>query len=239
MPQLTEAVSILKQLPASLQNQHPHVEDGITTLATKHHEAQSIATKGEWERTAAVSSDLLVASPYTDSAHLLNLAALTQVQVLFARALSLLTPITSAYSTVPYASAFNWDAVFYWLAAAAKAHSFAWKEQDFYIVIFRSQVPASTDRSHLAALDKRAHAEAMRETNGLLKYWFGIPDSDGRNLATCIWRRRADASVGSSGDGHKAAMRATINMYSEWKIERLKLVIGDDVERWELTPWTD
>ena len=186
LPQLTEAVSILKQLPVFLQNQHPHVEDDIiTTSATKQQEVRSMPKIGESERAAAVPSDLLVASPYTDPAHLLNLAALTQAQVLLARALSLLAPITTAYATVPCASAFNWDAVFYWLAAAAKADSFAWKEQDFYVVIFRSQVPASTDRSHLAALDKRAHAEAMRETNGLLKYWFGIPDSGGRNLATC------------------------------------------------------
>ncbi|KAL8866891.1 MAG: hypothetical protein Q9174_006016, partial [Haloplaca sp. 1 TL-2023] len=237
------AVSVLTQLPAFLHSDGPQLEDDMRTSAIKQQEPQqeprSVPEKDEWERTAALSSDLLVVSPYTDPAHLLNLAALTQAQVLLARALSLLSPTTTAYATVPYASAFNWDAVFYWLAAAAKADSFAWKEQDFYIVIFRSQVPASTDRSHLAALDKRAHAEAMQGTNGLLKYWFGVPDSDGRNLATCIWRHRADASVGSSGDGHKAAMRATINMYSEWKIERLKLVIGDNVRRWELVPWTD
>jgi len=51
-------------------------------------------------------------------------------------------------------------------------------------VVFRSQVLASTDPTHLAVLDERSHAEAMN-SGGLLKYWFGIPDGGHRNLATC------------------------------------------------------
>lgn len=54
-----------------------------------------------------------------------------------------------------------------------------------------------------------------------------------------IWRQREDAAPGSSGEGHKAAMRATIAMYSEWEIERLKLVVSDDVKTWEIVPWED
>lgn len=32
-------------------------------------------------------------------------------------------------------------------------------------------------------------------------------------------------------------MRATTNMYSEWKLERLSLVIGDHVESWVIVDW--
>ncbi|KAL8933986.1 MAG: hypothetical protein Q9216_006126 [Gyalolechia sp. 2 TL-2023] len=187
---------------------------------------------------AIVEERLLVASPYTSRPHLLDLSALTQSQVLLAKALTLLTPTTPAYATSPYIDSFNWDAVVTYLAAATKSETFHWTEQYFYIVVFRSQIPPSTDRSHLAELDKAAHIEAMK-SGGLLKYWFGTPDVDGRNVATCVWRRREDAAPGSSGEGHKAAMRATIKMYSEWNIERLKLVVTEDAEQWDIIPWVD
>ncbi|KAI4138171.1 MAG: hypothetical protein L6R39_006933 [Caloplaca ligustica] len=187
---------------------------------------------------AAAEEDLLVVSPYTRRPHLLDLTNLTKSQTYLAKALTRLSPLTHAYATVPYVKAFNWDVVFGSLAAAVKADGFSWTEQFFFIVVFRSQVPPSTDRSHLAELDKKAHMEAMA-SGGLFKYWFGVPDHDGRNLATCIWRRCEDAAPGSSGEGHKAAMRATINMYSEWHIERFKLVISDNAKQWNIVPWTD
>ncbi|KAI4170453.1 MAG: hypothetical protein LQ343_004956 [Gyalolechia ehrenbergii] len=202
-----------------------------------------------------VEERLLVASPYTTRPHLLDLTTLTQSQILLARALTILTPVTHAYATSPYIDSFNWDAVLTYLAAAIKSETLHWKEQYFYIVVFRSQVPPSTDRSHLAELDKAAHVEAMR-SGGLLKYWFGTPDVDGRNVATCkqlilsltleqsdsaegVWRRREDAAPGSSGEGHKAAMRATVKMYSEWNIERLKLVVKENAGQWNIIPWAD
>ncbi|KAL8947837.1 MAG: hypothetical protein Q9222_005922 [Ikaeria aurantiellina] len=182
--------------------------------------------------------DLLVASPYTNRLHLLDLTTLTRSQTLLAKALTNLTPTTHQYATLPYISSFNWDTVFNALAAACKIEGFQWPEQFFYVVVFRSQIPPTTDRTHLAELDKRAHAEAMK-SGGLLKYWFGIPDADFRNLATCIWRQREDAHPGSSGEGHKAAMRATINMYSEWHIERHKLKVSKDANEWDIVPWSD
>ena len=54
----------------------------------------------------------------------------------------------------------------------------------FYIVVFRSQLQQSTDRLELGAMDERSHAEANK-SGGLLKYWFGSADAEGRNLATC------------------------------------------------------
>ena len=51
---------------------------------------------------------------------------------------------------------------------APKAAGFAWKEQSFYVIVSRSQIPPSTSRSELAAFDRKAHEEAIAG-NGLLK----------------------------------------------------------------------
>lgn len=34
-------------------------------------------------------------------------------------------------------------------------------------------------------------------------------------------------------------MRATIDMYTEWKLERLRFEIGDGARAWSITPWKD
>lgn len=224
-----------------------------STTPAKAQDEQNVSA--DTDILSPTKDNLLIVSPYISRPHLLDLKTLNRSQIFLAKALTALSPATHAYATVPYIEAFNWEAVFSSLAAAVKEDAFQWTGQFFYIVVFRSQVPPSTDRSHLAELDKAAHMEAMT-SGGLLKYWFGLPDGDGRNLATCkllarstgsrvpdistgIWRRREDAAPGSSGEGHKAAMRATIAMYSEWDIERLKLVVRDNVDTWEIVPWED
>lgn len=197
---------LFSQSQASSLGEPHRVEETETSADVDRVSAREVVPQNRpWEVATKSAEDFLVVSPYTDRAHLLDPTALNHAQVLLAKALSLLTPITTAYAIVPYVAAFNWDAVFHWLAAAAKADAFTWREQYFYIVIFRSQVPPSTDRSHLDALDKKAHAEAM-ETNGLLKYWFGIPDDDGRNLATCKFPRPCsnDAAFSDSAGRHLA-----------------------------------
>lgn len=137
---------------------------------------QIIAASGE--------EALLVNSPYTSQDHLLHLGSVGKPQRLLAKALTVMAPLRDDYATAPYSDAFNWSSVINALKALVGAESYAWKDQSYYIVVFRSQVPPSTNRSHLAALDKRSHAEAM-ESGGLLKYWFGTPDVNGRNMATC------------------------------------------------------
>ncbi|KAL9026340.1 MAG: hypothetical protein Q9180_007498 [Flavoplaca navasiana] len=196
------------------------------------------------------SEDLLIVSPYTSRSHLLDLTLLNRAQALLPRSLTIMAPIALGYATSPSIRSFNWKAVFSLLALSGRAEGFAWKEQSFYVIIFRSQIPRSTSRSELAAFDRKAYEEAMAG-NGLLKYWFGNPDAEGRNLATCgyftgpaeydfhshtytgVWRQREDAVPGSSGEGHKAAMRATIKMYTEWQVERHRLVVGDNVVDWD------
>ena len=188
----------------------------------------------------------LVSSPYTTPNHLLDLQPLTIPQRLVAQALTTLQPLNGHYAAQPYHQAFNWSSVMANLRSLhynlpASSHA-CWTTHTFYIVVFRSQLPPSTDRSKLGEMDERSHAEANK-SGGLLKYWFGIPDSDGRNLATCVWRDFADARPASAGPGHREAAKKTIQMYTEWKIERLALKIEDDgfggVGGWSIQDWQD
>lgn len=137
-----------------------------------------------FQRTEA-SDNLLVVSPYLTRPHLLDLDALSKPHQLLAKALTLLQPIRKDYATAPYLDSFNWMAVIQALQKLSEAElDYNWGTQAYYVIVFRSQIPPSTDRSYLGVLDKLSHAEAMK-SGGLLKYWFGEPDASGRNLATC------------------------------------------------------
>lgn len=126
----------------------------------------------------------LVVSPYSSLPHLLDLRRLEESQRLIAKALTVLESARDDYATAPYDQSFNWDGVIGWLKSLLELSEYRWKRQHFYIVVFRSQVPPTTNRTHLGALDQNSHAEATK-SGGLLKYWFGVPDENGRNLATC------------------------------------------------------
>ncbi|KAH0544961.1 hypothetical protein FGG08_000887 [Glutinoglossum americanum] len=183
------------------------------------------------------AENLLVVSPYTERAHLLDLNTLDKPDQLLAKALTVMKPIRNDYATAPYIEAFNWDRVIETLRDLAAVEEHDWQHRPFYIVVFRSQSPPTTDRSYLGLLDESSHKEAV-ESGGLLKYWYGVPDPvNGRNLATCVWRRRDDARRGSAGEGHRRAALAARQMYTEWKIERLALVIRDGVETWDIVDW--
>jgi hypothetical protein len=140
----------------------------------------------------------LVASPYTDAAHLLDLETLSKPYQLMARAFTAMRPLTESYATTPYEEAFNWEEVVTLLARLAEGEGYAYPKTSFYVIVFRSRIPPSTSRSHLGDLDAEAHREAVA-SGGLLKYWFGTPDANGRNLATCLWRHRDDAKLGGAG----------------------------------------
>lgn len=142
----------------------------------------------EYSRTKAQSAcrrqQLLVVSPYTALPQLLDLDSVSPQCQLLAKALTVLKPVRRDYATAPYVQAFNWSDVFKLLQRMARQEDQRWSKQSFYIVVFRSRLKAGVDRSELAALDKLAHEEASL-SGGLLKYWYGVPDADDRNLATC------------------------------------------------------
>ncbi|KAI0882991.1 uncharacterized protein GGS22DRAFT_190966 [Annulohypoxylon maeteangense] len=177
-----------------------------------------------------------VQSPYTEREHLLDLRTLDVENALLARALAGMRCLRSDYATSPYAETFNWDEVIENLIQLVQQHEYRWKETSFFIVAFRSQIPPTTVYEDLGALDKVAHAEAVA-SGGFLKYWFGHPDKDGRNLATCLWRSQEDAIKGGVGPGHRKAAAATRSLYSHWKIDRHRLIIRDDVQSWEIIDW--
>ncbi|CAF9941239.1 hypothetical protein IMSHALPRED_002486 [Imshaugia aleurites] len=204
-------------------------------LTKAHSDRRSPASPVD-DRQQADLGDYLVVSPYNTLPHLLDLRALEESQRLLAKSLTVLQSVREDYATAPYSQSFNWDAVLDRLKSLLELSQYQWKRQHFYIVVFRSQVPPTTDRTHLGALDQKSHVEATK-SGGLLKYWFGLPDENGRNVATCIWRNFADARPASVGPGHRDAMRATINMYTEWKLERLRFEIDDGARAWSITPW--
>ena len=106
------------------------------------------------------SEILLVVSPYTEAAHLLDLTTVEPAQGLLAKALTWMVPIRDDYATASYNESFNWTEVMLALKTFIAAADFHWKTRTFFIVIFRSQVKAATDQTHLGELDRRSHIEA-------------------------------------------------------------------------------
>ncbi|KAH7330092.1 hypothetical protein BKA65DRAFT_565173 [Rhexocercosporidium sp. MPI-PUGE-AT-0058] len=186
---------------------------------------------------SAPKKELLVVSPYLEEPHLLDLSTLDTANQLLAKALIDLKFIRDDHRTAAYVESFNWPEIIDSVRKLAEASEFKWKTTDFYIVVFRSRIPPTTAYSDLGILDKAAHAEAT-ESGGFLKYIFSSPDLDGRNLATCVWRSKQDASIGSVGPHHRRAAQATRSMYTEWAIERLRLIIDDDIKSWKIVDWS-
>jgi hypothetical protein len=131
-----------------------------------------------------LSTTILRASPYAGPEHLLHLENLETQHRLMALALSSLSPARPDYATAAYQQAFHWDQVIALLATLAKEQRIAWKKQSFYVVEFRSKLKENIDNDRLYLLDKQSHMEATA-SGGLLKYWYGSPDSERYNLATC------------------------------------------------------
>ncbi|KAF7564119.1 hypothetical protein G7046_g66 [Stylonectria norvegica] len=180
----------------------------------------------------------LIQSPYSEKEHQLDLETLDHENALLARGLTKLQALREDYATASYLESFNWPQVIEEVKRLAEQSGKPFKETSFYIVAFRSQIKPSTEYAHLGRLDKAAHAEAVA-SGGFLKYWFGAPDPELRNLATCIWRTRQDAKDGGTGPAHRRAAGATRSLYAFWQIDQHRLIIRDNAESWEIIPWSD
>lgn len=126
----------------------------------------------------------LAASPYLSPEHLLDLDTLDSQSRLLALALDSLVIARTDYATCSYQDAFDWPTVFACLASLATEQHIPWKRQSFYVVDFRSKLKENIDNDLLFSLDKHSHREATA-SGGLLKYWYGSPNSENYNLATC------------------------------------------------------
>ena len=154
------------------------IDDLKTPIVNEVEEITSTASKFD------LNASHIQSSPYADSLNHLNLQELDQPLRLFALALTQLQSTRPDYATAPYMASFNWQKVFEILRELCADTGIQWKRQDFYVVIFRSKLRAEADRTKLGELDQMSHQEACA-SGGLLHYWFGSPDAERRNLATC------------------------------------------------------
>lgn len=139
----------------------------------------------EKENVSPMNTDTrLIASPYNDAPHLLDLNTLDTQSRLLALALASFKPVRDDYATAEYLDAFDWAEVFDLLKAYSEAEGHAWTTQTFYVVAFRSRLHPGVDQDRLHALDAYSHQEAVA-SGGLLKYWFGTKNEKRQNLATC------------------------------------------------------
>jgi len=120
------------------------------------------------QTTHGKDQDLLIVSPYDEEPHLLDLRTLDTANQFLAKALTGLKCLRDDYATAPYIEIFNWAEVIESVRRQATTENFDWKENSFYIVVFRSQIPPTTVYADLGVLDKAAHAEATK-SGGFLK----------------------------------------------------------------------
>ncbi|KAJ5698528.1 hypothetical protein N7462_000533 [Penicillium macrosclerotiorum] len=180
----------------------------------------------------------LIASPYNNTPHLLDLETLDTQSRLFALALSFFKPVRDDYATAEYLDSFNWAEVLDLLKNFAAAEGHTWTTQSFYVVAFRSRLQPGVDQDHLHALDAYSHQEAVA-SGGLLKYWFGTKNGERQNLATCVWRGREDAQLGGRGPWHAKARAAARELYESIVFTTMELVIEDNVDSWMLRDWQE
>ncbi|KAK5106146.1 hypothetical protein LTS08_000263 [Lithohypha guttulata] len=178
----------------------------------------------------------LIVSPYTEPSHQLNLTTLDLQNQLLAQTLALLSTATPNYATTPYHKALNWPIVFNKLKHLCSEQNHNWTKTEFYAVEFRSKLKEGIDDDLLFRLDKESHREATA-SGGSLKYWFGVPDLERRNLATCLWRSREDAVKGGRGPWHKQAREVTATIYESISVRGLKLSVEEDVKDWFFKSW--
>jgi hypothetical protein len=229
----------------------------MAVVALANHSPPYLEKESAYVSATSISRELddsyLIVSPYTEDDHLLQLDSVEPQCQFIARALTVMQVLRPDYATSPYSETFNWPEVIAQLRQILTSNGHKWQEQKFFVVVFKSQIPPTTVYSDLGKLDKAAHAEAT-QSGGFLKYvwmssqayipadktryWFGSPDRMGRNLATCIWRSQDDARRGGTGPAHREAAGSARHLYTDWNIERHALVIRDNAEEWEITPWS-
>lgn len=147
-------------------------------------EDNSAPSSNSSTQTASSLSSHLISSPYNSPGHYLDLTSLDTANLIFAKALTVLKPVREDYATAPFSSSLNFSTVLSLVRALSDAEGYTWEKRTFYVVIFRSKLNANVDSELLYQLDYESHREAC-ESGGLLKYWFGKPDAERRNLATC------------------------------------------------------
>lgn len=121
------------------------------------------------EKTAGLDTPrYLVASPYTEQEHLLDLETLDVENQILAQALVEMRHLREDYATASYLESFNWEEVIERARLLATVRGVEFKETSWYIVAFRSRIKPTTEYPDLGVLDQASHAEAMA-SGGFLK----------------------------------------------------------------------
>jgi hypothetical protein len=89
----------------------------------------------------------------------------------------------------------------------------------YYGVLFRSTRRPSSSTAPLYAADRHAHEEAIR-SGGLLVYWYGVPNPQGDNVATCLWASRSAAREASGLEMHRLAAGLASGVYERYELVR-------------------
>ena len=187
-PQASDSVLQSNGFGNGLDSSAPAVSDDLKAqVVNRVQEVEDDAPQFDLEAT------IIKSSPYSDPLNFLNLTELDKPLQLFALALSKLQSTRPDYATAPYMSSFNWSEVFEILRGLCARTGIHWQRTDFYVVIFRSKLRAEADGARLGELDQMSHQEACA-SGGLLQYWFGSPDAERRNLATCEFSHSSSLS---------------------------------------------
>lgn len=192
LPPISAASSELpSSVPAIQTNESSNGLDSSTPAVSNtgfdHLKPQVVAQVQEIEVDTPkldLNATYIQSSPYPDPLNFLRLTELDAPLRFFALALTQWKAIRSDYATAPYMATFNWSEVFTILRRLCAQAGMQWRRTAFYVVIFRSRLRADADRDRLGELDQMSHQEACA-SGGLLHYWFGSPDDEMRNLATC------------------------------------------------------
>lgn len=148
-------------VPRGSDHTYPSENESSVSISVKEIVSGHQTTNGKNE-------NLLIVSPYDEEPHLLDLRTLDSANQILAQALTGLKCLRDDYATAPYVEIFNWAEVIESIRKQVTTSNFDWKENSFYIVVFRSRIPTTTVYADLGALDKAAHAEATK-SGGFLK----------------------------------------------------------------------
>jgi len=126
------------------------------------------------------------------------------------------------YQTVPIELAFDWA------RCLRDVDRGTW-----YVVAFRSQRRPGADSARIEFLDNLAFEEASR-AGGLITYFKGTLDEQGRCLSVCVWEDRDRARRTVTASAHREAAAITHEMYVWYRLERrlLRKAAGSGTLEW-------
>ena len=201
------------------------------------------------EKSGSPSRLFSICKCYTEDSQLVDLDTFHISDQLLMLALEQMSEARSDYAQheeVNYKNAFDWNGVLTELARLAGDAKYSWPQtRQYHVVAYYSQLEpdvanSKESRSQLGGLDEAAFREAL-EIGGLMKYWFGEPDGQHRNLATCeheaglipiklltaagIWRSKEEANAVRDKQHHSRAKKQGFNMYRNILIQELELTV--------------